>query len=121
MKCATIQVALATPTGRCVSWRGTYGFIEPDGDFPNIFVHYTDLVGTRVELEPGDKVSYEVGRGHGKVKAINVQVTDEVRRLWINRFECRHKPSGHTVLHARACECCPNIAGHNCIGHNYWP
>ena len=67
------------PTGTCLNWHGTYGFIEPEQDFPGIFVHCSDLAGTCEDLVPGDRVSYAVeragkGKGRGGIKAIKAQV-----------------------------------------------
>jgi cold shock protein len=40
-----------------------YGFIEPDDEGEDLFVHHTGIAGNGFKtLDEGDKVSYEVGR-----------------------------------------------------------
>ncbi len=40
-----------------------YGFIIPDGENEDLFVHFTGIVGEGFRiLEEGDRVSFEVGR-----------------------------------------------------------
>ena len=41
-----------------------YGFIEPEGDGEDVFVHYTEIVGEGFRtLEEGSVVEFEVGDG----------------------------------------------------------
>ena len=50
-----------------------YGFISPDEDGEDLFVHYTSISGTGFKsLEEGDKVSYEVTRHQKGMQAQNV-------------------------------------------------
>jgi cold shock protein len=51
------------------------GFITPDGQSENIFVHYTALKnenGRRI-LNKADRVTFEIGEHKGKPVAVNVQ------------------------------------------------
>jgi len=49
-----------------------FGFIARDDGGPDLFVHIRNVVG-RVELKPGDRVSFEVGDYHGRPEAQNVR------------------------------------------------
>ena len=50
-----------------------YGFIIPDGENEDLFVHYSGIVGEGFRsLEEGDKVSFEVTRGKKGLQAENV-------------------------------------------------
>ena len=51
-----------------------YGFISPNGRGENIFVHYTDIVGSGFRsLKEGERVSYVPARGpRGRVVARTV-------------------------------------------------
>ena len=65
------------PIGTCKSWneaRG-FGFIQPDGDGPDSFVHAKNLDGCS-ELVPGQRVSYETDfdLGRGKWHAVDCRV-----------------------------------------------
>jgi len=54
-----------------------YGFIQPDDGGKDIFVHYRQVNKSgygRVNLEEGQKVSYEVGEGQKGPQAENVTV-----------------------------------------------
>ena len=60
-----------------VSWFSEekgYGFISPDDGNENIFVHYTDIVGSGFRsLKEGERVSYVPARGpRGRVVARTV-------------------------------------------------
>ena len=48
-----------------------FGFIAPDDDGKDVFVHKSDLVG---EITEGDKVSYDVEESEKGLNAINVKV-----------------------------------------------
>ena len=51
-----------------------YGFISPDDRGENIFVHYTDIVGSGFRsLKEGERVSYAPARGpRGRIVARTV-------------------------------------------------
>jgi CspA family cold shock protein len=48
-----------------------YGFIAPDDDGKDVFVHKSGLVD---EITEGDKVSYDVEESEKGLSAINVKV-----------------------------------------------
>jgi cold shock protein len=52
-----------------------YGFIRPDGDGEDVFVHYADMAGKGYRsLKEGEKVAFEVrGRGRKGPRARNVR------------------------------------------------
>lgn len=61
-------------TGKVVFFKRGYGFIKPDDDSNDIFIHYSDIVmeGFKV-LHKDDTVEYEIGSNiKGLPKAINV-------------------------------------------------
>jgi CspA family cold shock protein len=50
-----------------------YGFIIPDEENEDLFVHYTGIVGEGfTSLEEGDRISFEVTRGKKGLQAENV-------------------------------------------------
>ena len=50
-----------------------YGFITPDGENEDLFVHFTGIAGEGFRtLEEGDRVSFEVTRGKKGLQAENV-------------------------------------------------
>lgn len=53
-----------------------YGFIKPDIEGPDLFVHFSDItVEGFKSLKKGQRVSYQIGKNHrDQDKAINVQV-----------------------------------------------
>jgi CspA family cold shock protein len=55
-----------------------YGLISPDGRGENIFVHYTDIVGSGFRsLKEGERVSYVPARGpRGRIVARKVCRTE---------------------------------------------
>jgi CspA family cold shock protein len=54
-----------------------YGFIRRD-DGPDLFVHYTNIVGTGFRtLKEDDKVEFEVSEGPKGLQAINVSKISE--------------------------------------------
>ncbi len=65
------------PIGTVNSWNETrgFGFIRPDGDGPDSFVHAKNLDGCS-ELVPGQRVEYETefDLGRGKWHAVDVSV-----------------------------------------------
>ena len=50
-----------------------YGFITPDDDGEDLFVHHTGIAGSGFKsLEEGASVSYEVTQGRKGMQAVNV-------------------------------------------------
>ena len=50
-----------------------FGFIAPDAGGKDLFVHYSDIVGTGYrKLEEGEAVSFERQEGDKGPKAVNV-------------------------------------------------
>jgi cold shock protein len=50
-----------------------YGFITPDDENEDLFVHFTGIAGEGFRtLEEGDRVSFEVTRGKKGLQAENV-------------------------------------------------
>ena len=50
-----------------------FGFINGDGQGPDIFVHFSEIVGDGYrKLEEGDKVTYEMVQGEMGPKAAKV-------------------------------------------------
>lgn len=55
-----------------------FGFITRENDEPNIFVHFTNIVGDGYkELTAGQKVEFEVGDSPKGPTALNVGVVSE--------------------------------------------
>jgi CspA family cold shock protein len=53
-----------------------YGFISPDGDGEDLFVHHTGIVGNGFRtLDEGEKVSYEATQGRKGMQADYVSST----------------------------------------------
>jgi len=54
-----------------------YGFITPSNGSPDVFVHYTGIVGDgRKSLQEGQRVEFEVAEGDRGPKANEVKVLD---------------------------------------------
>ena len=50
-----------------------YGFISPDEDGEDLFVHYSGIVGNGFKaLDEGEKVTFEVTEGKKGLQAANV-------------------------------------------------
>lgn len=64
------------PTGT-VKWFSDdkgFGFITPDDDSKDLFVHHTSIIGDGYRsLQEGAKVSYESEEGDKGLKAVKVQ------------------------------------------------
>ncbi|MGD9867320.1 MAG: cold-shock protein [Hyphomicrobiales bacterium] len=63
-----------------VKWFNTtkgYGFIKPDVDGPDVFVHITAVQAAGMDtLKEGQTISYELETGrNGKKAAVNLKVT----------------------------------------------
>lgn len=57
------------------------GFIKSDEDGEELFVHYSAIIMDGYKkLDPGDRVSYEIGSNHKGPCAINVVVEKKARR-----------------------------------------
>jgi cold shock protein len=65
---------MATGTVTWFSEQKAYGFISPDDGIENIFVHYTDIVGSGFRsLKQGERVSYVPAKGpRGRIVARTV-------------------------------------------------
>ena len=65
---------MAQGTVKWFSEEKGYGFISPDEGGENIFVHYTDIVGSGFRsLKEGERVSYVLARGpRGRIVARTV-------------------------------------------------
>ena len=68
-------------TGHCKffdSDRG-FGFIQPDDNSPDIFVHCSQLLTGRNHLRALDRVQFEIGTSprNGKPHAVNVRALGE--------------------------------------------
>ncbi|MCD6594343.1 cold-shock protein [bacterium] len=55
-----------------------YGFIEWENGGPDVFVHYSDIVGEGYRsLSPGDEVEFDLAEGEKGPKALNVRKVEE--------------------------------------------
>ncbi|MEV0759580.1 cold-shock protein [Nocardia sp. NPDC050435] len=51
-----------------------FGFIAPDGGGPDVFVHYTGVVGSGFRsLDEGQRVEFEIGHGNRGPQAQEVR------------------------------------------------
>jgi CspA family cold shock protein len=67
-----LRVMVFTGTVKWFNEAKGYGFIRRD-DGPDLFVHYTNIVGTGFRtLKEDDKVEFEVSEGPKGLQAINV-------------------------------------------------
>lgn len=71
---------MATLVNGTVKWFNSekgFGFIQPDDGGKDVFVHFRQVNKTgygRVELDEGQKVSFEIGEGQKGPQAENVTV-----------------------------------------------
>jgi CspA family cold shock protein len=76
----TKGIAMATLVNGTVKWFNSekgYGFIQQDNGGKDVFVHFRQVNKTgygRVELNEGQKVSFEIGQGEKGPQAENVTV-----------------------------------------------
>lgn len=64
-------------TGKIKWFNGVkgYGFIEPDNKSKDVFLHVSDLAKTGLtDINPGQKVSFEVEDVKGKIAAIDIKL-----------------------------------------------
>ena len=65
------------PTGK-VKWFNSqkgYGFIQPDGGGPDVFVHISAVERAGLStLNEGQQVSYEMATQRGKTNAVNLKL-----------------------------------------------
>jgi CspA family cold shock protein len=73
-------IAMANLVNGTVKWFNSekgYGFIQPEDGGKDVFVHFRQVNSTgygRVELNEGQKVSFEIGQGEKGPQAENVTV-----------------------------------------------
>ena len=64
---------MATGTVKWFNGDKGFGFISQDGGGPDVFVHFSAIVGTGYRnLEQGQKVEFEVTEGQKGLQASNV-------------------------------------------------
>jgi CspA family cold shock protein len=65
------------PTGK-VKWfdsRKGFGFIQPDGGGPDVFVHISAVERSGLSgLNEGQRVSFDIARERGKTNAANLKL-----------------------------------------------
>jgi cold shock protein len=65
---------MATGTVKWFSAEKGFGFITPDDGTPDVFVHFSAIMGEGYKnLEEGQKVDYEVTQGQKGPQAANVK------------------------------------------------
>ena len=77
---------MATGTIKWFNDAKGFGFITPDGESSDVFVHYSNIIGQsgRRTLLEGERVEYEVFEGPKGLQALNV--TRLVRRVTMMPF-----------------------------------
>jgi len=54
-----------------------FGFIQPEGGGPDVFVHISALERAGLtDLREGQRISYEVAMNKGKESAVNIKLLD---------------------------------------------
>ncbi|MBD3187630.1 cold-shock protein [Candidatus Bathyarchaeota archaeon] len=74
---------MTTGTVKWFNSRKGYGFITPDGEENDVFIHYSNIVKEADEfatLNEGDKVEFDVQEGQKGPEAVNVVVTEHAPR-----------------------------------------
>jgi cold shock CspA family protein len=61
-------------------FRDKHGYIKPDGELEEIFVHHSDVPPGFV-LKAGDRVSFEIGSRHRRNIAVNLQLVKAAPKL----------------------------------------
>ena len=65
------------PTGK-VKWfdaRKGFGFIQPDGGGPEVFVHISDVERSGLStLNEGQRVSFDIAHDRGRTNAANLKL-----------------------------------------------
>ena len=62
--------------GQVRKWVTSYGFISPDGDKGDVFVHESEVKGGK-SLREGQRVKFEVREEPRGLKAANVELIEE--------------------------------------------
>ena len=66
---------MATGTVKWFNGEKGYGFITQDAGGPDVFVHYSAIVGDGYRsLDEGQKVDFETSQGQKGLQAVNVRV-----------------------------------------------
>ncbi len=66
---------LTTKTVKWFNFKKGYGFIQPEDNSPDIFVHISALQKAGIhQLPDGQKVSYELAAYREKISAVNIQI-----------------------------------------------
>jgi CspA family cold shock protein len=66
---------MATGTVKWFNGEKGYGFITQDAGGPDVFVHYSAIVGDGYRsLDEGQKVDYETSQGQKGLQAVNVRL-----------------------------------------------
>ena len=65
---------MATGTVKWFNAEKGYGFIKPDDESPDVFVHFSAIAGDGFKtLEEGKKVEYDTEQGQKGPQAVNVR------------------------------------------------
>ena len=65
---------MATGTVKWFNFQKGFGFIQPDGGGPDVFVHISAVErGGLSELNEGQKVSFDIVNERGKTNAANLK------------------------------------------------
>ena len=64
---------MATGTVKWFNGQKGYGFIQPDGGGKDVFVHISAVEKAGIQLNEGDKVSFDVVANRGKENAENLR------------------------------------------------